>query len=210
VVDFRPTVAEDPRLAACRAAPRYLQRATIPAGSSKVFYQGAGGRVDMAPAMPEPCFGSATIRATGGVLAIVQDGQNGTELLSAYNAVPADQAAERVAVPLFRNDHSAYRLTTGIQVMNVGDEPAEGVRITFRSTNPDGGSTEIACGAACVVDIPAGGSHTFWPGDPALRIPPGTYGAAVIESPRPVAVIVNDYPLTGAVDAATYNGIPMR
>lgn len=208
---FHPTSDPDPRLAACRAQPQYVQRATIEPRSSAIFYQGAGGRGSIEPPMPSPCYGSVVIRSEGGgVLAIVQDGQNGTQLLSAYNAVPADQAARQVAVPLWRHDHSAYRLTTGIQVMNVGEATARGVAISFRTTEADGSSREVACGAPCRVDIPPGGAHTFWPGDPRLGLPRGAFGAALVDSPEPVAVIVNDYPLTGAVDAATYNGIPMR
>lgn len=207
---FHPTSDPDPRLAACRAQPQYVQRATIEPRSSAIFYQGAGGRGAIEPPMPAPCYGSVVIRSTGGgVLAIVQDGQNGTALLSAYNAVPADQAANRVAVPLWRHDHSAYRLTTGIQVMNVGAQGAQGVTIAFRTTEPDGSSRQVDCGAPCRVDIPPGGAHTFWPGDARLGLPRGAFGAALVESPEPIAVIVNDYPLTGAVDAATYNGIPM-
>jgi hypothetical protein len=208
---FHPTSDSDPRLAACRAQPQYVQQASIEARSSVVFYQGAGGRAEIEPPMPAPCYGSVVIRSEGGpVLAIVQDGQNGTELLSAYNAVPADQTAREVAIPLWRNDHSTYHLTTGIQVMNTGAETAHGVTISFQTTELDGTSREVACGAPCRVDIPPGGAQTFWPGDPRLGLPRGVFGAALVKSPEPVAVIVNDYPMTGAVDAATYNGIPVR
>lgn len=211
IVTFYPTSDPNPLLSTCREQPQYVQRATVAAHSSVIFYQGSGGRAGIEPAMPAPCYGSAVIRSVGGgILAIVQDGQNGTQLLSAYNAVPASQTARKVAVPLWRNDHSAYRLTTGIQVMNTGNKVARRVAISFRTTELDGSSRPLACGAPCQADIAPGAAHTFWPGDTRLGIPRGTYGAALIESPEPIAVVVVDFPLTGAVDAAAYNGIPMQ
>ena len=42
------------------------------------------------------------------------------------------------------------------------------------------------------------------------RIDDGTYGSAVVIADGPVVVLVNDYPLKGQVDPATYIGLGLR
>lgn len=173
---------------------------TIAAGSSYVFYQGAGTQ------LPKGCAGAATIKATGGkVLAIVNDASGNPAqptTSAAYNAVSADQGAKKVALPLYRNQHTNAKITTGIQAMNIGTASARAnISFTFDGTNVSGAS----CGA-CSQTIAAGGSYTWYP--PSIsQLPAGKYGSAFIDSDQPLAVIVNDASLTGAMDAAIYNGI---
>jgi hypothetical protein len=175
----------------------------IAAGSSAVFYQGPGScsLPTGCNGLPDNCYGSAVIEATGGnVLAIVNDSLNFTVNSAAYNAVNDAQGAMKVALPLFRRAHVG--LTTGIQAMNIGSGTAN-VTITF--TKADG--TVIAgCGGQCTATVPANSSANWWPGS-ISSITDGTYGSAVIESDQPLAVIVNDFSISGATDAATYNGI---
>lgn len=181
----------------------------IAPGSSALFYQanvpvsGTG----VSP-LPHSCAGSATIDAEGGkVLAVVNDatGNPGAPAASAaYVAMSAAQAARRVALPLFRNRHTRFQLTTGIQAVNVGDTMA---RAQIRFVLSDGTQiSALACGPACNVTIAPGAAKNWYP--PAIAaLPSGKYGSAFIDSDQPLAVIVNDVSLTGALDAAIYNGL---
>jgi hypothetical protein len=175
---------------------------TIQAGSSYVFYQGAGTN------LPKNCGGAATIEATGGkVLAIVNDASGNPAqptTSAAYNAVSADQGAKKVALPLYRNQHLATKITTGIQAMNIGTATAR-ANISFSIANGGGTISGPSC-PACAQSIPAGGSYTWYPPSIA-QLPVGQYGSAFIDSDQPLAVIVNDQSLTGGMDAAIYNGI---
>jgi hypothetical protein len=174
---------------------------TIPAGSSYVFYQGTGSTQ-----LPAGCAGAAKIRATGGkVLAIINDASGNPSqptTSAAYNGVSLDQGAKKVALPLYRNQHTNAKITTGIQAMNIGTASARAnIAFTFDGTTVSGAS----CGA-CAQTIAAGGSYTWYP--PQIsQLPAGKYGSAFIDSDQPLAVIVNDASLTGAMDAAIYNGI---
>jgi hypothetical protein len=182
---------------------------TIGAGSIALFYQanvsmpGTG----ISP-LPSGCAGSATVEsADGPVLAVVNDATGNSAQPSsaaAYNAVTAAQGARRVALPLYRNRHTRAQLTTGIQAMNIGDAAAH-VEITFALA--DGRMISgAACGSACHAVIAPGAAYVWFPaGIPAL--PDAVYGSAFIASDQPLAVIVNDASLTGALDAAIYNGI---
>jgi hypothetical protein len=182
--------------------------ATIAAGSSLVFYQGNSAVPGSGTSpLPKNCAGAATIEATGGqVLAIVNDasGNPGAPATSAaYNAVSADQGAKNVALPLYRNEHTPARITTGIQAMNI---TADVARTTISFTS-DGTVIEGAtCGPECSKTIAAGGSYTWYP--PSIStLPKGKYGSAFIKSDQALAVIVNDASLSNTFDAAIYNGI---
>jgi hypothetical protein len=169
--------------------------------SSYVFYQGAPA----AQNLKANCYGSAVIHATGGgVLGIVNDSQNEGQTAAAFNAVTADQGATTVALPLWRKNH-ANGLTTGISVMNVGSGTAN-VTVSFTKVNPNGTTTPVSCGAQCTGTVGANQTLIFWPGSMS-DLENNTFGSATIQSDQPVAVIVNDVVVSGAVDMATYNGI---
>jgi hypothetical protein len=186
---------------ACRGQTFQSPTVVIAPGSSHVFYQGDPA----AQHLPEDCFGSAVIDADNPVLAIVNDSLNEGVTAAAYNAVSG--GAHRVALPLYRREHVG--LSTGIQAMNTGSETAE-VTISFIRQNADGTTTPVTgCGDWCTVLIEPGEAHTWWPPtQPALEV--GSFGAAVIESTQPVAVIVNDAEVIGARDMATYNGLAVE
>jgi hypothetical protein len=175
---------------------------TIAAGSSHVFYHGAGTN------LPKGCLAAGTIKATGGkVLAIVNDasGNPGNPTTSAaYNAVSVDQGAKDVALPLYRNEHLTMKLTTGIQAMNISSTAS---RASISFTLFDGTSIPTSsCQPDCTQTIQPGGSYTWYP--PSITsLQKGKFGSAFITSEQPLAVIVNDASLTGAMDAAIYNGI---
>ena len=174
---------------------------TIAAESSWVFYQGPGG----GSGLPDTCLGSAVIEATQPVLAVVNDSLHFTEQSAAYNAVRAEDGATFIALPLVRRQHiDAWKLTTGIQVMNVGDAVAT-VTIAFADAQ---GHELTGCGAACSATIAPNSSHTFYPGAGGMNVlPAGTYGSALITADGPVVALVNDGSETGAIDAAMYAGI---
>jgi hypothetical protein len=174
---------------------------TIAGGSSAVFYQGPGG----GSGLPDGCVGSAVIEASRPVLAVVVDSLHFTDQSAAHNAVRAEDGSTRIALPLVRRQHvAAWKLTTGIQVMNVGERPAN-VALTIAG---DQGRVLTGCGAACYATIAPRESHTFYPGAAGLTVlPAGAFGSAVLSSDEPIVALVNDASETGAVDAASYVGI---
>ena len=173
---------------------------TVAGGASTVFYQGPGG----GSGLPERCLATAEILASAPVMAVVNDTRDFTIHSASYTAVPREGGSTRVALPLVRNRHvDAWEMTTGIQVMNVGDAPAR-VRL---STLVFGGLTP-ECGESCLAEVPPLGSHTFFPGEEGVMMPSGVFGSAVVTADQPLVVLVNDVSLEGALDSAIYLGIP--
>jgi len=196
---FNPVASDE-----CRGGTFTHEPVVIPAGGSHLFEQGPGGAHDL----PADCFGSAVIRTAASdqrVVATIIDATDGNSLLSAYNALPASEAGRRVALPLFRRSH--YGLTTGIQAMNVSSEPVT-VTLRFFATDPDTDeSTEIVGCEECVQTLAPHQGFDWWPGR-IPQIPNFTFGSATLSSTLPIVALVNDYPLTGQTDPATYIGIP--
>ena len=194
---------------ACRGMTFTQGPFEIPASSSAVFYQGPGAQaITGDKVVPDNCVGSAKIVATGGkVLAIVNDSLDYTVQSAAYNAVSAGQTGTTVALPLFRSDHTAWRLYTGISAMNTGDAETT---IRIEITDSEGNVTSGKAGMS-LSGVGPNETALFWPGDFANE---GNwldrnkaYGSATIESDQPLAVIVNDFSLNGQVDSSTYNAI---
>ena len=166
----------------------YVQSLNIAGNSSAVAYQGTGP-------MPANWLGSAVLEATGPIVAMVNDAAASTS--AAYNAPSAADAGKTVSVPLVRNRQTTSQFTTGVQVMNVGTGTAT-VSITYKSSGGTAYGPEVA-------SVPQYGSVTFY--QPSGPFPVGAYGSATVTSNENVVVIVNDISLTGAYDAAIYNGI---
>jgi hypothetical protein len=166
----------------------YTQDITIAANSSAVAYQGTGP-------MLANWLGSAVLDATGPIVAMVNDETSTTS--AAYNAPSAADGGNTVSVPLVRNKQTSAQLTTGVQVMNVGAGTAT-VSITYKSSGGTSYGPET-------YSVPQYGSYTFY--QPSGPFPVGAYGSATVTCPEDVVVIVNDISLTGAYDAAIYNGI---
>jgi hypothetical protein len=184
---------------ACRDAHIVGPTMRIEPRSSALFYQGD----TTGQGLPRDCFGAAVVEATGPIVGMSVDALNEGQLSAAYSAATSRQAATRVFLPLFRRNH--FALTTGIAVMNVGDETAL-VTLKVTASDEDGTTRPLAC-ANCVISIPPLSSGIFWP--PAMEsVPQSLFGSAVVESTQPVVAIVNDVSVSGAVDMATYNGIP--
>ena len=184
---------------------------TIPANSSIVVYQGARA----GNPLPDPdagagqisnnngWFGSARMQSSQSILAVVNDAGINNEYTTltsaAYNAATPADGATRVFAPLVRRRHTGFQLTTGIQVQNIGNAAAD-ITVTYRT------STGAGAGNQTINDVPAGASVNFY--QDTGPFPSGQYGSAVITSDgQPLALIVNDFSLTGALDAAIYNGL---
>jgi hypothetical protein len=170
----------------------YSETISIAANSSEAPYQGTGP-------MPSSWLGSAVLDAgTDVIVAMVNDATATTS--AAYNAPSAADGGMTVSVPLVRNQHTASLLTTGVQVMNIGTGTTS-VSITYK----DSGGTSYGPETA---SIAPNGSYTFYQGAVTCPLPSGSYGSATVTSTtEDVVVIVNDISLTGAYDAAIYNGI---
>jgi hypothetical protein len=181
------------------------QRALALPHSAVLFYQGDPSL----PLPPGPCAGAATIKAATGVLAVVNEAKGGSaafpDTAGAYNAVALGAASRAVALPLFRNEHlpRSYRLSTGVQVMNVGTVTATAELRVTASTG-----TVVACApAVCRQAIAPGAAYTWYP--PTMDgIPSNMYGSAMVFSTQPVVVIVNDESRNASLDSAMYNGLP--
>lgn len=133
-------------------------------------------------------FYSAKITASGNVAAIVNIyGLGGTiNQLYSYNAFA--EGSLKAYVPVVMNNYYGYN--TAIVVQNMGDAKAN---VTVTYSNGTKWTGEIAAGAAASLYTPASG------------IPAGnTLYGAVVESDKPVAVIVNESTLFNR--AGTYNG----
>ncbi len=187
---------------ACRGQVLSHPPVRIPANSSALVYQGSGG----GHGLPAPCFGSAVIRASDGVLGIVNDAvTDGRRTLTsaAYLALPAGEARNRLAVPRLRNEEGPDHMTTGVQVMNVGGGRAD-VEIRFT----DAAGNVLPCGAACRATVASRGAANFVLGRGALGSPfAGSAGSAIIISNQPVLAIANDFSYAGSADSSTYNAI---
>lgn len=200
------STAYDP---ACRGQTFTQGPFEIPASSSAVFYQGPGAQpITGQHQLPANCVGSARISATGGkVLAIVNDSLNFTVQSAAYNAVGATQTGTSIALPLFRSNHTALRLYTGISAMNVGTGDATiNISITDKAGNVKSGAPGMSQSG-----VKQYSTALFWPPDFAndgLWLQQNNaYGSATLTSNQPLAVIVNDFSLAGTADSSTYNGI---
>lgn len=200
-VDVTVTFQRSPLAETCQTVPGGWSTSTtfaLPAKGSRLL--------DQAPAvsgLPTDCFGSATIEVDppiGRVIATVIDETEqpaGPMLISAFNALPSTAASTRVALPLYRRNWA--NLTTGIQVVNVGDVPVT-ADVTFVPAVGGGGPVTVSR------PIAARDSANWWPGS-LPQVPEQTYGSAVVTATGPVVVLVNDYPLQDGLDPATYLGL---
>ncbi len=198
-------------LGACKGGGPWIERKTIAAKSNVIVYQGSN---DPANPLPTNCGGAAVIEADGKILAIINDesevvttqGQT-LKTAAAHNAFTDADGATKVALPLYRRNHTANKLTTGIQAMNIGTETAQ-AQIVFK---PSGGLPEVSGCQGCNVSIAPLAAYTWLPSS-IDAVPDAKYGSATITSSQPLVVIVNDkaYATDKPMDAAIYSGIKMQ
>lgn len=125
--------------------------------------------------------------------------RHGFRTAASYRAFSDADGAKRVALPLFRNQHTKLDLSTGIQVMNIGTETAT---IVLEFPTPSGSLIEIKTSAA----VAPLASHTWFP-PKIVGMPSNVYLAVFVTSDQPIVVIVNDASGNGRADSAIYSGI---
>ena len=122
---------------------------------------------------------------------------------AAFNALPASEAATRLAAPLVRNRHTPADLSSGIQVQN--PDPAAAATVRLAVFDPDGNPLP----ASPELVVPPGGvAGWFLPAVPGIADRPGFYGSAILESDRPVVAVVADLSLNGRSDGVAYTALP--
>ena len=181
-------------------------------GASKTIFQKDNPALGSGTPNAPGFVGSATITATGNVVATVL--QEGNGQLLAYNSFPAGTGSSTVALPLvLGNNFGAF---TGIQVLNAGTQ-ATTVSITFSPntvTAPTGGLTP--CGTppqkqlsinpnltGTLIQDAGNGNPPF---DPFFNGCIYIGGATVTsDNNQPLFVIVNQVN-SGSKDASTYAG----
>jgi hypothetical protein len=193
----------------CKRGTKFVHNGgpvSVPAGASVLFYQGNVRTETGTSGLPGDCLGYAVIEVQGGKgVAIVTDADLSRGIAAAYTAVGREQAAKRVAIPLFRRGHGPGEMSTGLLVTNMGTAMAN-VTMDLWPDNCNG--TVISrCGTAY--------STTLWPGEsyfwytPIQSLPDGFIGSAMLSSTQPIAAIVNDVSDNYSRDPSMYNGIPL-
>jgi hypothetical protein len=161
--------------------------ATVPAGSSKLYYQGNDGT-------PIGFNGSAVVRSTNGQpIVAVANIRNDRGNLSAYNGFTS--GATTIDLPAIYNNYSSLGWTTSFTVQNV-DSFASNVTATFSN-----GQTKTVSALA------PGQSALFY--QPNDGIPNGFNGGVTVRSTGArVVAVVNELslaPTTGGDWLLTYN-----
>ncbi len=185
---------------------------TVKANSSAAPFQGTSKVLPAGTSLNKGWFGSARITSSQPLVAVVNDAVfvNGNfaaiDTSAAYNAGTAAEGATTIYAPLVRNAHTNSRLTTGIQVQNLGTASTT-VTVTFKN---NAGATV----GRAQQSVQPGASVNFYQGNApsAGGFPAGQFGSAVITSSggQNIAAIVNDFSAPGAttpLDAAIFNGL---
>lgn len=142
--------------------------------------------------LPASFLGSMTVESATpvGVQSFV-DFENSEKAVYAFEGVPAEQAADTLYAPLFRN---AFSGTTGISVVNPGTTPVQ-VNVAYAGTLGACKGQNFTQGPG---NIAAGSSMVFYQGGtvaggPTMPLPTNCAGAATITaSGGKVLAIVND------------------
>ncbi len=181
----------------------FVQAGTIEASSSLVFYQ--GGDTPGTTSMPlySYCAGSAALRTEGGaILAVVNDISHGypPDTSAAYSASADWQGARTVVLPMLRSEHGLARMSSGIQLMNVGPEQAQ-VTLDLRlNTGP------LPPSRVGVTIEPLRSQTIYLPA--RADVAPDTVANGYVTSDQPILAIVNDVSLANDIDSASHTGIP--
>lgn len=143
--------------------------AGVLAGASKTFVQSGSATTPF----PVNCAGSATIVATGNIVAIVNEGNLVVDAANpaagtTYSAMASTSTTKKVSAPLFKDGRFGY--STGLALQNVSPVTATNVVVTFACA----ASTPFTA-VSKPQTIGAGGAMTF------LR--PSAMPAAIFASP---------------------------
>ena len=200
---------DDPQSPSKLAGGTVNETINIPASSSVVLYQGPRANNPLpdtgAIADNNGWFGSARMVSTQPILAVVNDAvinnNFATQTSAAYNAATSAEGANKIFAPLVRRRHVSQQLTTGIQVQNIGNAATD-ITVTYKRNDGAAAGSETRTG------VQPGRSVNFYQDAPGAPFPTGNFGSAVITSSgQPLALIVNDFSINNALDAALYNGL---
>jgi hypothetical protein len=190
------------------AGNSYQDTATDIADGASATFVNIPGRTNL----PTDCTASATITATGNVVAIVNESQQSgyPAVATTYSAIADKAKTNQVSIPLYKD--SRYGATTGLQVQNVGDADATNWTVTFECTT--GGSFTAVSDPAKTGSIAPGAAYLFYTpsGDNIFEAGSGFLNgnvvcAATVDSDQPMVAIANEGPLTaGAIDNNNYEG----
>lgn len=152
------------------AGNSYTDTATgVAAGASHTFVHLAGRTT-----LPENCTASATVTATGNVVAIVNEsfvsafvGAGNSQRSTTFSAMPEAGATTKISVPLYKDNR--FNKITGLQIQNIGSAAAN---ITA-SFSCQGGATFTATSSP--QSVAAGGAVLFFrPSNQADKFPGGS------------------------------------
>lgn len=198
-IDLTITYKGAPAPSSCPGAEFTETLTGLAAGAS---YTTVGLVSNPAHDMPAGCLASATVVATGEVVAIVNEaftpafisggGNGGRNESTTYSAFSGENATGKISVPLYKEN--AFNKGTGLQVQNVGSGSAN-VTIQFLSAAGTFTTNEQV--------IAAGASQTFF----NLATQPGLFNgtpipadisgnngtfAAVVTANQPVVAVANE------------------
>lgn len=189
------------------AGNTYTDTATaVSTGTSKTFVQLTGQTN-----LPTNCTASATINATGNIVAIVNEQNMPSTPLAGitFSAMPDSSKTTKVSAPLLKDRRSGS--STGLQIQNVGTATATNVVVTFACkgaatfTAISTPQTIIAGGAKLFLRPSAMPAGTFTVGNPFSSN--NVNCAVTITADQPIVAIANEFADTlGAYDDTNYEG----
>ena len=190
------------------AGNSYQDTATNVAAGASATFVNIGANTNL----PANCTASATINATGDIVAIVNESQQAgyPKVATTYSAIADGAKTNRVSVPLYKDNR--FGATTGLQVQNVGNAAATNWSVTFECTT--GGTFTAISDPAKTGAIEPGAAYLFYtPSDNDVFASGNGFSnnnvvcAATVNSDQPVVAIANEGPLTaGALDNNNYEG----
>jgi hypothetical protein len=188
---------------------KFIDSATgVPAGQPNTF--------DITKKLPDGCFASATVDATGDVVAVVNEAYTGSFLsthpgtsqeATSYGAIPNNAATQVISLPLYKE--YAYGKGTGASIQNISDSQTAHIVITL--TGPKGtfksNPISINPGAAFVAIDLRNEPASFWNGTAmtpaALGCVNGTVSGCGANGTLSV-VVTSDQPIVAIANESTY------
>lgn len=161
--------------------------------------------------LPSGCLASATVEATGNIVAIVNESYTSAYVASGrqqesvtYSALPASGATTKISIPLYKED--SYNKGTGIQVQNVGNVTATNVVLVFAGAAGTFTSVPQTIGpgqSLTFVDVrnkPA----SFWSGTPMTPTALGCTATGCAANGVFGVTITADQPIVAIANESTY------
>jgi hypothetical protein len=204
-IDIKVTYKGDSKVPECAGQTYTNEQKGVVAGASANFVHQVG---QTGNTMPEGCLATATVEATGKVVAIVSESYTqqgialnaGRQKATTYSALPANAATNALSAPVYKENQGNKQ--TGLLVQNVGTSPATDVVATF--VNSLNGSTftskkqTIQPGAGLNFITLSGDNTVMMTGD--VPLPPGVLYGVTVTADQPVVAVANEstFPFGGS------------